>query len=103
MVMFSHYETFSIVLAESLWAGRPVITSKCGGPQEFITEEFGVQVTPGDEKELAQAINKMLDTYQSYDTKKMRAFARENFAPAVIGRKIHSIHSEIISSTSTIA
>jgi glycosyltransferase involved in cell wall biosynthesis len=98
LLMFSNYETFSVVLAESLWAGRPVITSKCGGPQEFINEEFGMFVNPGDEKGLENAINKMLDTWQLYDSNKLKEFARNNFAPTIIGKKIHSIHSEVIAS-----
>lgn len=95
MLLFSNYETFSIVLAESLWAGRPVVTSKCGGPQEFINENFGLLVEPGDEKGLEKAINKMLDTWSSYDSAKMKEFARAHFAPEVIGNKMHLLHSEI--------
>ncbi|HXB12331.1 MAG TPA: glycosyltransferase family 4 protein [Bacteroidia bacterium] len=98
MLMFSNYETFSVVLAESLWVGRPVITSKCGGPQEFIREDFGIVVNPGEEKELVNAINKMLDTWQLYDKEKMKEFARNNFAPTIIGEKMHLIHSEVIDS-----
>jgi glycosyltransferase involved in cell wall biosynthesis len=98
MLMFSNYESFSVVLAESLWVGRPVITSKCGGPQEFINEDSGILVNPGDEKGLEMAVNKMLDTWQSYNSKKMQEFARNNFASAIIGKKMHLIHSEVIDS-----
>lgn len=94
-LLFSNYETFSIVLAESLWVGRPVITSKCGGPQEFINEQFGLLVEPGDEKSLEEAITKMLDTWNLYDEKKLQEFAHSNFAPKIIGNKLHLIHSEI--------
>jgi glycosyltransferase involved in cell wall biosynthesis len=96
MLMFSQYETFSIVLAESLWAGRPVITSRCGGPQEFINTDFGLMVEPGDEKALENAIINMLNTSSGYDTAKMREFAHNHFSPNVIGKKLHGIHSSII-------
>ncbi len=96
MLLFSNYETFSVVLAESLWAGRPVITSRCGGPQEFITAEFGILLEPGDEKTLAEAILTMLDTWQNYDSRKMREFARSHFAPSVIGKEIYETHRDVL-------
>ncbi|NNM95615.1 MAG: glycosyltransferase [Bacteroidia bacterium] len=96
MVLFSNYETFSVVLAESLWAGRPVVTSKCGGPEEFISPEFGLLVEPRDEKGLERAITTMLDTSSNYDPAKMRLFARTHFAPEVIGKRLCDLHNEIL-------
>ncbi len=40
LLVNSHFETFSMITAEALLSGVPVISSKCGGPEQFI--EHGV-------------------------------------------------------------
>jgi glycosyltransferase involved in cell wall biosynthesis len=41
-------ETFCSVAAESLACGTPVIVTRCGGPEEFVSAGDGVLVPPGD-------------------------------------------------------
>lgn len=52
----SHYETFCIVAAEAMSTGLPVIATRCGGPEDFVSEDLGWLVTTGDESALARAL-----------------------------------------------
>ncbi|MCX7986279.1 MAG: glycosyltransferase, partial [Bacteroidales bacterium] len=47
-VLFSHYETMAVVIAESLACGRPVVATKAGGIPELINHNNGLLVQPGD-------------------------------------------------------
>lgn len=54
-------EPFGRVVMESMAAGTPVIGSRCGGiPEQVVPGVTGLLFTPGDEKELAQAISQLL-------------------------------------------
>jgi glycosyltransferase involved in cell wall biosynthesis len=55
-VLFSNYETFSVVLAEAWMSGIPAIYSKCGGLTEVVNPELGVQVKKRDLNKLTKAL-----------------------------------------------
>jgi glycosyltransferase involved in cell wall biosynthesis len=40
-VLNSHFETFNIAAAEALLYGLPVVSTRCGGPEEFVNETNG--------------------------------------------------------------
>ena len=48
-MLFSNYETASIVIMESLASGRPIVTTNVGIVPEVITKEIGIIVPPQDE------------------------------------------------------
>jgi glycosyltransferase involved in cell wall biosynthesis len=50
-------EPFGLVVIEAMAAGRPVIASASGGPEEIVVNaETGLLVAPGDDEAMAQAI-----------------------------------------------
>lgn len=56
-----YLEVFGLTLLESLSSGRPVIATRCGGPEDFIEDGVdGFLVAPNDADQLAQAIKKFL-------------------------------------------
>lgn len=56
LVLFSNYETFSVVLAEAWITGIPAIYTKCGGLTEINNPDLGIQLSTGDEKALLKAL-----------------------------------------------
>ncbi|MEW6772889.1 MAG: glycosyltransferase family 4 protein [Bacteroidota bacterium] len=62
-ILLSRFETFSIVAAEAIAHGLPVIVTKCGGPEEFVNESNGYLVPIND---LNATVNAILDLYQKY-------------------------------------
>ncbi len=79
LVLPSHYETFGVVLIESLVRGKPVIAADCGGPSCVVNSENGILVPPGNVEELASALSKMRQSYSKYDAAHLRNDALQRF------------------------
>lgn len=57
LVVNSWTETFSMITAEALLCGLPVVATQCGGPEQFISSgENGWLVKPGDTDQLLEAM-----------------------------------------------
>ena len=78
-VCSSRTEMLSCVLHECAACGRPAIATRCGGPQDIITEETGVLVPVDDPQAMAQAMLEMLDRAAGYDQERIRASILERF------------------------
>jgi len=62
LVVPSYYESFSMVTAESMASGTPVIASNVSGPASLIDDgKTGFLVAPGDGNEFARRIEIFLD------------------------------------------
>jgi len=96
LVLPSRHETFGVVLIEAMACGKPVIATKCGGPEEIVTKETGILVPPKDSIALAEAINYMLDSYQKFSPKRIREYVKLNYSYAIISKKLDKIYKEII-------
>ena len=66
-------ETFCSVAAESLACGTPVIVTRCGGPEEFVTELDGVMVEPDDPTAFARGIIQAMPQRCAFDPEGMRS------------------------------
>jgi glycosyltransferase involved in cell wall biosynthesis len=56
-VVSSETESFGLTVVEAMAAGKPVITTRCGGPEEIIVQETtGLLVPLNDSSAMAEAI-----------------------------------------------
>jgi glycosyltransferase involved in cell wall biosynthesis len=83
LVLSSLKETFGVVLIEALACGRPVITTRSGGPEDVVTESNGLTVEPGDPAALGEAMERMAATIFHYEPARIRADAAARFGEAV--------------------
>jgi glycosyltransferase involved in cell wall biosynthesis len=93
----SLHETFGLVIAEALSCGIPVIAPDRTAPPEFVHDINGLLIDPEDEKQIREALEKMLNDHSSYDSQKMRQEIIERFGFNNFGRKLHAIYSGTIS------
>jgi glycosyltransferase involved in cell wall biosynthesis len=82
-VLFSNYENMPVVVAESFACGVPVIATQVGGLPEIVNASNGILVEKGDELELAEALNSMLNNYREYNPITIRHFAEQKFSTDV--------------------
>jgi glycosyltransferase involved in cell wall biosynthesis len=97
-VLPSLAETFSAPAAEALACGTPVLATRCGGPEEFIVEDVGLLVPPGDANALFQGLDRMLNDLHLYSRERISQFARERFSQEVVGAQLHSVYQYLTGS-----
>jgi glycosyltransferase involved in cell wall biosynthesis len=93
LIMFSNYETFSLVIIEAFACGKPVITSNAGAIESYMKPEFGIMVNKKNEDQLTNAIIDFAGNTKKYDRDLIRKFAVDNYSYAKIGEKLNSIYN----------
>lgn len=93
LIMFSNYETFGIVIAESLACGTPVIATRIPATEALVNENFGILVEPNDLPALSNAINSMIDTFETFPSEEMADFIASTFNPLHIAQQFDSHYS----------
>ncbi len=96
-VLPSDYETFGLPALEAIVAGKPVIATKCNGPESIITnQKLGRLVERGNAKELAEAMIDVFDNYKSFNSELIRKHALENYSEEALSKKLKKIYADII-------
>lgn len=57
LIQASSHETFSLVCAEAIASGTYVITSRCGGPEDFVIAPFGEFFDVGNTDQLSKILH----------------------------------------------
>lgn len=87
LVHLSEYETFSVVCAESICCGCPVIASNVGGIREFINDENGVLL------EIEMMGIGIFDQFlkKGFDRSEISKKAHNNFSSNYVGGLYHQV------------
>lgn len=91
-VLSSLWETFGVVVGEAMACGKPVISTRCGGPEFIVTDENGVLVDVGSAEALAEAMADFLDGRHSFDSQTVRASVVNRFSPEAFVRNVTAVY-----------
>lgn len=94
-ILPSKYETFSVVTAEAMANGLPVLCTKCGGPEEFVNKEHGLIVDNNSEK-LVEGIIYMIENWKSYNEQIIHDYIKSKFSEKNIGSKFFNIYEKVL-------
>lgn len=95
-VLSSKAETFGVVLIEAMSCGKPVVATKCGGPESIVTEPWiGQLCQEGDPKALADSIIDVAQNINKYNPQKIREFTIKNFDYARIASELAKQYQEV--------
>lgn len=100
-VLSSKVETFGVVLIEALSCGKPVISTRCFGPESIITKpEVGVLCDPVSEA-LSTAMIQVITNYASYDPEVIRKYAIDRFSKDVVMNQLMECYQQVVSKLNT--
>jgi glycosyltransferase involved in cell wall biosynthesis len=89
VVVNSNVETFSVVTGEALALGRPVIATRCGGPESFITKDNGVLIDTKDDASLGRAMLDLVANADRYDPALIRGTVERSLQQRSGGSGLH--------------
>ncbi|WP_162622205.1 glycosyltransferase, partial [Acinetobacter baumannii] len=96
LLVASDIETFIVVLVEALALGKPVISTKCGGPQSIISPEVGYLV---EKDNIDQYIEAMLKIYHNKESLFMahniRKYCIDHFSEAAVVNRLINIYNMV--------
>jgi glycosyltransferase involved in cell wall biosynthesis len=96
VVLPSRCESFGSVIIEALACGTPVVATRCGAPEELVTEEVGRLVPPEDPRALADALAAVLDEPRRYEPAALRRHALARYGRDAVGRQLARAYSAVL-------
>ncbi len=95
-VLASRLETFGVVYIEAMAAGLPVIATRCGGPEDFVTGETGLLVPVDDTPALTAAMLDMRRNAARYDRARIAAYVADRFSPQAVAAALTEIYEDVL-------
>ena len=95
LIHCSEYETFSVVCAESVCCGTPVIASDVGGIRDFISDKNGLLIS-NFESRIIEAVDFMIENKKLYDNKIISQNAIQIFNSKNIGNQYFNVVQDIM-------
>jgi teichuronic acid biosynthesis glycosyltransferase TuaC len=95
-VLSSFYETFGVVVIEALACGKPVIATRCGGPESVINARNGILVPVGDVAALGDAMERIKERASLYDPQGIRKDCVARFGEAAVAGKLTNVYENVV-------
>lgn len=95
-VLPSKYETFGIAYIEALACGLPIITSKCGGPEDFFNENIGIMISKCTLDELSNAMINIIENFNKFNSNYLREYVKERFSKEVIAKSVLDVYNNVL-------
>ena len=99
-VLASESETFGVSYIEALYAGLPVVATRCGGPESFVNESNGTLVAVNDVQAIAKGLRRIRENYDSYDSQKISADCIARFSPSSIAKALEKVYQSVMEKAS---
>jgi len=96
VISTSKVETFGLTLLEAMACGKPVISTRSGGPEDFINSQVGLLVDVGDIPALSAAMKEVYSRINEFDPYLISDYTASHYAGAHIVRRLVEIYKELM-------
>jgi glycosyltransferase involved in cell wall biosynthesis len=95
-ILSSKMETFGVVLIEAMACGKPVVSTKSGGPESIIVNPFLGELVENNEAALVQGLYKVITQLKNYDNDEIRCYVEENYSYKTIAKRLTEIYEKVL-------
>ena len=95
-VLPSFFETFGVVIIEALACGKPVIATRCGGPESIVDHSNGMLTEPGDPEKLCECMKSMMLSFEKYNASSIRINCLNKYGGKVISNALIDQYAKAI-------
>lgn len=95
-VLASEYETFGVVLVEAFALGKPVIATRCGGPESIVTDAVGVLVAKNSVEALCDGMAQVYQQRHTYNATEIKTYCYEHFSEVAVTTKLTEIYQHVL-------
>lgn len=95
-ILLSEKETFGVSMVEAMYTGLPVISSRCGGPEDFITPDNGILLPDREIDTAAKAMREMFLGERRFNPAKIAAGSKESFSARTVSGQITEAYRQCI-------
>jgi glycosyltransferase involved in cell wall biosynthesis len=94
LALCSDFETFGVVLIEAMAMGIPVISTRCGGPDDIVTPDTGILVDRDDSDALLRGMLEILR--RRFDPQAIHENARRRFGYPVVANRLCEVYERLL-------
>jgi glycosyltransferase involved in cell wall biosynthesis len=96
-VISSHFETFGLPMVEALSVGTPVVSTRCGGPEEYLGDSrLGILCERNDSDALCEAMKDMMDNYEAYRPEEISSIISDLLGDVVVKTKWAAVYKGVL-------
>jgi len=95
-VLPSKHETFGVVYAEAIATGKPVIATRCGGPESIVNRDNGRLINVGNVEELARVMEWMKAHWEEFSADKIRHDFEGRFSREAVVHRLIDVYQSVL-------
>lgn len=88
LAMASLHENLPLVLLEAIACGKPIVATRCEGPEDIVNERNGRLAEPGNADDLYQQMMQLINQLDTYDCAVIRQDFENRYSSEVITSKL---------------